>query len=590
MASDAEFPALTPAELAVENALRLDGWSVVRLQQLPPAIPEIIACYNGRVFPVRVPLVDSGEVVGLPESSEEQAWDDSWPGNVIVSANANDIVTAILGTPPPTQPDTGPAQPAGLYVVGGSAGGLNFDLGTAVQTIPGGWSVDQPLFRSVMAGGATFSSAEIWFRWLGDASAASGTTRQISLIVRETNSTNALLASWRWAPTATGVYVQRQVAGVYTAEGAISTVVPPSPTDGRWHRLRVDIIGTTLTARADGIIAWQGTLSSPAQAITGAPGVQADNGRFDFLLWTPPTPSSATIIQVDVTPQGQKPQQGINTTAGVKSTDTPTYELIQSSGKTDRIRLVSGVSGFNGLGMQFSPVNGDVSISNGRRASLKSTQNQATAAYNRRCFQVHQGCRTRDTFKVRFPTGSLPSSPGYWGVLWQYHQGTDTGGPAPRTGGSPPIALNFRQHKTSNVYWIWFGLDANYYNALGQDYTTFMQSDGSWPLGGEVRWNEILQFDHTYTFVIDIYHSTLGPTDAETSTLKHGAINLLSVDGVTKVSNLVALNMYDDFNFPDVTCYEHPSITGRRSTLAGDWMHEHVPGALCPLLPFYTPP
>ncbi len=575
------YPLLTEAEQAAMTAMRLDGATVEPLRDLNEAMPDLIAVYRAAVFHIRVPVLDtgSGEVVGLEDSPEQQAWDAAWGGTVLRSANTQDILAAILATPEPTAPTSKLTPPSGLY----AAPVLTFDTGTATQLTapPGVWGVDSDSLRA-RYGSTQFASVELWFRWNGDATTPSGTTRQVAAILRGTDANNALEILWLFGPTNTGIVVQRRVAGVLTSETSAAANIPPDPRDGKWHKLRVDLAGSTLTVRCDDVnpLAWQGTISGAGLAITGSPGMRVTNGRVEFALWTPPIPTTATIINLDITPQFNRPQQGVNTT---NNTETPlenvTYEAVIASGRLDRIRYKTGVSGFNTLPIAFKPEQTD-RYSSGLRASLKGTSSQ-TAAFNRKCFQHFDGCRARQTFKAHIPT--LVSQPGMWRLLWQEHQDGSQPGPSPRVGSSPPIQLGYKQHKFSGVYWIFLSYDPNYWNALGQGYESFQLADGSWPLGGEILWNEVLQQNHTYTFVIDITHGSLGPTDTETSLKKRGAVNLFSVDGVTKVSNFVGLNMYGLFNFPDFTLYKNPSTVSSDSAIGGEYLHEHLPGPNSPL-------
>lgn len=602
-----DFATLNAAVQASSDALRNDECTVEPLFRLNKAAPQIIGGYHGNVFLVRVPTLEEGETEGLELSQEELDWDAGWKGKVLVSGDQQQVLTTILSTPAPEDavPPVNLSQPPGLF----AAAALNFTSGGYGAIVPGIFFTDLPNVRATY-GSSQVSTIELWFRWNGDATDPVGTTRNIGLSLRQADPNNAIEIIWEVEPSNIGVKVQRRVGGVVTAETPAQSNIPAIFPGGKWQKLRVDLVGSTLTVRVNDSnpFAWQGTLSGDALSILGPPGLISTNGWYDFAFWAPPPPApTATVLKVDVTPQANRPAVMLRATpypigGGPAYEDDygkfVTYERIVAAATKDRLTFQT-VAGANSLGLKMKPEPGDL-INGGNRAGTRLT---GIDVARRKCLIAYQGDRTRDTLGLLFPSAGMPTdiphsnaggyTGGVWGIAWQYHQ-------AGNSGGSPPIELAFRQHPVTGIYWIWLRLRPQFYDAQGQYYTLNWQPDGTMSFGTNgVFWAEELQLDHNYTFMADVRHSAVGAGESEATRLgKRGKVTF-AVDGVTKVSGLEIKTLDDDFNFVDSTLYQNRSINKSRHLLCFDWLHEHIPGPPIsgtpavptnPLWQYYTAP
>lgn len=316
----------------------------------------------------------------------------------------------------------------------------------------------------------------------------------------------------------------------------------------------------------------------------------------------PPTPGFVKV-QVWGMPQVNRPRYRISpTNYGLCSTQSfedtyrqsVTYSKVSAVSTQDRLQIVKE-TGQNLISFRSGPKPGDLQ-NNGCRASIGATFETDLARYRKVSF-AYQGDRTKDLFKVKFPSAGMPdvsrpTGSGYFGLFWQWHQEGSSGG-------SPPIEFVFRQHPTTGVYWIWARYQGiSFDNAQPPQYAN---PGGAVGYGG-VLWMETLQLDHWYQFEVEILHSLVRPGQTDPQRGPTGSLKLI-VDGVTKVNNNSIQTMTDIYNHIDSGLYQGRCINGNRYLYITDWQHYVIPGPALPvtgpnqspivtnpLRQYYTPP
>ncbi|MBS2012054.1 MAG: hypothetical protein JST00_04155 [Deltaproteobacteria bacterium] len=161
--------------------------------------------------------------------------------------------------------------------------------------------VDMGGMRGVIAGDKS-DTAELAFTYKGPSTTttplADGTVRrQIGLRLRAQDTCNAVYIMWHAAPTqkiavstksnpGQSTHAQCLDRGYINLKPTLENV-PPAIEVGKPRTLRAEIVGTTLTVKADGAVAWEGTLPPEAFAFSGPVGIRSDNGTFDFEMRVP---------------------------------------------------------------------------------------------------------------------------------------------------------------------------------------------------------------------------------------------------------------------------------------------------------------
>jgi hypothetical protein len=604
---------LHPKLQATIDALVADGCRVQLFSEIEAlGLPDVVCHKNGvnRVFRLVPNSEASSTVPGVtfPTTADEDQW-DQWFGATVKTTPQGAISLLNAASVPATEetltPPTGMVSGTALTILSGGS--------TTSQISPGVWVTDTADFRAQL-GGPTVSSAELWFKWNSDSTLTvplgDGSYRkQIGIEFRYPNPCNVLAVMWHMNPN-DGVEVSTKINAGQTTIGecgtsgysfptATTSSVPPLPTDKKWHRLRVDLIGTVMTVTCDGVIRWQGVIPSGGLAISGPPGVRADNSNFDFIFWTPlVVDSGITRTRVWAAPQANRPRYRISTTTyaltytGFEDTygQFVTYGRVITAGTMDRLQLVDE-PGFNGLAFRVGPKPGDLQ-NNGVRSSIGGTWQDNITRYKKAMF-AYQGDKTLDKFKVKFPTAGFPldtahtpNSPGqFFGLFWQWHQ-DDVVPPGNPT--SPPIELLFRQHPTTGIWWLLI----RYNNAT---YTVGVTGPG-------VPWTVPMVFDTVLGFEVEVKHSTIATgTDA-----RRGGPGYIKVkyNGVEVANVAEAATIYPGtvFNHCDGGQYHGRYIDKPLYHFIGDWEHYVVPGAPIPaaagqdavitnpLYPYYSPP
>jgi hypothetical protein len=158
-------------------------------------------------------------------------------------------------------------------------------------------AIREPTVRA-FARGAAGEAAQLMFTFNGDADrtralANGALRRQMGLKLRAQDSCNVLYVMWRLDPRpmlevsvkANPGKRSHQECGAdgYTKLKPASHRALPSLELGSTHALRAEIVGDTLSAWADGVLVWSGTLPEQAGAISGPAGMRSDNVKLDHL-------------------------------------------------------------------------------------------------------------------------------------------------------------------------------------------------------------------------------------------------------------------------------------------------------------------
>lgn len=161
--------------------------------------------------------------------------------------------------------------------------------------------VDEGGMRGVVGGNAS-ESAELHFTYGGPSQktvplANGEIRRQIGLKLHAQDTCNVIYVMWHVEP-APGVFVSvKRNPGMskhvecldngYINLKAQGGTQPAAPAAGQPHVLSARLDGLALTVKADGVVAWSGTLPGVAQEISGPAGIRTDNAVFDFDLRVP---------------------------------------------------------------------------------------------------------------------------------------------------------------------------------------------------------------------------------------------------------------------------------------------------------------
>lgn len=127
--------------------------------------------------------------------------------------------------------------------------------------------------------------------------------RQMGLKLRAQDSCNVIYVMWRLDPRPMLEVSVKANPGKRThqdcgADG-YTKIKPathrplPALDVGSTHTLRAEIVGDTLSAWADNVLVWTGTLPDEARAIAGPAGMRSDNVKLDNLALFAPQSSAA---------------------------------------------------------------------------------------------------------------------------------------------------------------------------------------------------------------------------------------------------------------------------------------------------------
>ncbi len=194
----------------------------------------------------------------------------------------------------------------------------------AISTLAGDrLVVYTPSSRAIVQGrteNAADQIAEIHFQYLGPSQdskplASGEVRRQIGLKLRAQDGCNLVYAMWRLEPRSRVVVSIKRNEGQHTQQqcgirGYIDFKSQdhgelPSIRPGEHHRLRAELQGKALTVKADGKLAWHGSLGSETALPVGPPGLRTDNGQFVFEYF------ASTSAGSRPTPPQAPPSQGL---------------------------------------------------------------------------------------------------------------------------------------------------------------------------------------------------------------------------------------------------------------------------------------